>query len=158
MNEIVVIAAALVVAALTGLAVRRWFAAPAIVESSSMEPTLRAGQRLVMRRLHGARRVGRGVVVVIDSAEIGRVIVKRVIGLPGELIRVGQDGRVWVDGGELSEPYASRGFGPAGTFAVPAGSLFLLGDNRTRSSDSRVWRQPYLPVGAVLGTVIRYGL
>lgn len=157
MTEMFAIVVTLVVAALAGLAVRRCLAAPAFVESSSMEPTLRPGQRLLVRRLHGARRVDRGDVVVINSAEVGQVIVKRVIGLPGELIRMGQDGRVWVNGEELSEPYAWRGFGSGGTFEVPTGSLFLLGDNRARSSDSRAWRQPYLPVDAVLGTVIRFG-
>lgn len=151
-----VISVTLVLAALSGLAVRRWLASPAVVTSSSMEPTLQPGQWLLVRRLHGVHRVTRGDVVLIDSAEVGEVIVKRVIGLPDELISMGQDGRVWVDGEELIESYAPRAFGPAGTYAVPASSLFLLGDNRTRSSDSRTWQQPYVPVSAVLGKVIRF--
>lgn len=157
MTEIIAISATLVLAALVGLAVRRWLAAPAVVRSSSMEPTLRPGQRLLVRRLYGAHRVARGDVVLVVSAEVGQVIVKRVIGLPGEHISMGEDGRVWVDGEELIEPYAPRSSGPAGTYTVSPSSLFLLGDNRTRSSDSRAWRQPYIPTSAVLGKVIRFG-
>lgn len=156
MTEMIVIIATLVLAALFGLAVRRWLA-PAVVRSSSMEPTLQPGQRLLVRRRHGAQRIRRGDVVLVDSAEVGEVIVKRVVGLPGEHISMERDGRVRVDGEELIEPYAPRTFGLAGTYAVPPSSLFLLGDNRPRSSDSRSWRQPYVPISAVLGRVIRFG-
>lgn len=140
---------------LVGLAVRRWLVTPMLVESSSMEPTLVPGQRLMMRRLRGVRHVSRGDLVLVDSAEAGRIVVKRAVGLPGERVRVAWDGRVQIDGVELDEPYARRAFGPAGTFAVPPRSLFLLGDNRRLSGDSRTWRQPFVPADAVLGKVVR---
>jgi signal peptidase I len=160
------IAATVVVGAATGLAVRWWLVAPVRVESSSMEPTLRPGQRLAVRRLRPAERVIRGDVVLARSAELGRVVVKRAIGLPGERVELDRDGGVAVDGHPIAEPYAARPgprpahqpvAEPANMFAVPEGSLFLLGDNRAASSDSRTWRQPYLPEDAVLGKVVRLG-
>ena len=70
--------------------------------------------------------------------------VQRVVGLPGETLEIRVRGGlayVHADGVELDEPYLEpdrRGSGPAETFRVPQGSLFLMGDNRDRSCDSRV--------------------
>lgn len=155
MTTLLLIVATIVVGAATGLAVRRWVAAPARVESSSMEPTLRPGQRLVVRRLRRTERVSRGDIVLVRSPELGRVVVKRAIGLPGERIELGRDGGVRVDGRLLAQPYARPARGPTATYAVPEGRLFLLGDNRAASSDSRTWREPYLPVEAVVGRVVQ---
>lgn len=162
MTAMTLIAAAIVVGALSGLAVRRWLVASARVESSSMEPTLRPGQRLVVRRLRRTERVARGDLVLVRSAEVGGIVVKRAIGLPGELVALDGLGGVCVDGEQLAEPYVRPAPAPtlapvalpARTYAVPAGSLFLLGDNRRASSDSRTWRQPYLPEDAVVGKVV----
>lgn len=155
MTTLFLLAATVVVGAVAGLAVRRWVITPARVASSSMEPTLRPGQRLVVRRLRPTRRVARGDVVLVRSAELGRVVVKRAIGLPGERIALERDGGVRVDGHRLAEPYARWAPGPAAAYAVPEGSLFLLGDNRAASNDSRTWRQPYLPEDAVMGRVVQ---
>ena len=118
-----------------------------------------------MRRLRGGERVVRGDVVLVRSSELGRVVVKRAIGLAGERVVLGPDGGVRVDGNLVDEPYANRPSGPAPagkptpsrTYAVPEGALFLLGDNRAASLDSRSWRQPFLPVDAVVGKVVRLG-
>lgn len=65
--------------------------------------------------------------------------IKRVIGLPGDTVTVKQDG-VWVNGTKLVEPYVDleSGPGPLGTWKVPAGQYFVMGDNRGNSNDSRV--------------------
>lgn len=165
MTTLLLLAATVLVGVVTGLAVRRWAVSPARVESSSMEPTLRSGQRLVVRRLRPAERVARGDVVLVRSPELGRVVVKRAVGLAGERIVLGLDGGVRVDGQLLSEPYArperrsasGSAILPTLTYTVPQGTLFLLGDNRTASIDSRSWRRPFVPEDAVIGKVVRLG-
>lgn len=123
------------------------------VESWSMTPALRPGSLLLTRRLRRSEGVRRGDVVVLRSAELGRRVVKRVIGLPGETIIV--DGRgVRVDGVPLAEPYVLGNGGAAGSFPVPDGAYLVLGDNRARSRDSRSWRQPFVARTAIEGRVI----
>lgn len=140
-----------------GFAVRRRAGFVTEVESVSMAPTLAPGRRLLVRRLRAARPPRRGEIVVVRSVEVGRPVIKRVVGLAGEHLDVDADGRVTIDGDRLSEPYVVRRGGPSGAFDVPDGHVLLLGDNRALSSDARVWRQPYVPVSAVLGRVVRPG-
>ena len=142
------------VGVLAGMAVRRWGLFTARVESVSMEPTLSPGQLLLVRRLRGLERVRRGDIVVVDSTEAGRAVVKRAVGLPGDRVTVDRHGAVAVDDLPLVEDYALRSSGPRLDVQVPAGRLLLLGDNRARSSDSRSWRQPAVSGHAVIGRVI----
>lgn len=122
------------------------------VRSSSMALTLRDGRLAPTRRLRRTTPVRRGDVVVIDSAEAGRRVVKRVVGLPGERVSI-RAGAVRVDGRALAEPYASPSHYD-GDFHVPAGRHLVLGDNRDASSDSRTWRSPYVPREAIVGRLI----
>jgi len=124
------------------------------VESWSMAPTLRPGSLLLTRRLRPSEGVRRGDVVVLRSAELGRRVVKRVIGLPGETVVVDSRG-VCVDGVPLGEPYVLVNGGAGGSFAVPDGAYLVLGDNRARSSDSRSWRQPFVARSTIEGRWIR---
>jgi signal peptidase I len=153
MGTAVVGVAAALMAVLVGLAARRLLGSLTIVDSESMVPTLTPGQRLLTRRPSTCRPVRRGDIVVVRSAELGRAIVKRVIGLPQEHVSV-TAGQVRVNGRPLPEPYVTSWGGPSGSFDVPDGHLLLLGDNRAGSSDSRSWRQPYLPLTALRGFVL----
>jgi signal peptidase I len=74
-------------------AVHRWLGFVTVVESVSMAPTLAPGPRLLARRRRATRPHRRGDVVVVDSVEVGRPVIKRVVGLPGEHNDVGADGR-----------------------------------------------------------------
>jgi signal peptidase I len=149
---VVVITAGL--ALLLGLGVRHWIGFLVTVESGSMTPTLAPGQHLLARRPVTSRPLRRGDVVVVDSEELGRLVVKRVVGLPGEQVVIGLDGLVRVDGKLLHEPYVVHPGGRAGTFDVPRDRLLLLGDNRVRSNDSRSWADPFPPLDRVSGRVL----
>lgn len=124
------------------------------VESWSMAPTLRPGSLLLTRRLRRSDDIRRGDVVVLRSAELGRHVVKRVVGLPGETVVVDSRG-VFVDGLRLAEPQVLVHGGAVGSFSVPDAAYLVLGDNRARSSDSRSWRQPFVARSAIEGRWIR---
>lgn len=126
------------------------------VRSGSMEPTLHDGRLLLTRSLRRSTPIHRGDLVVVDHAEVGGRVLKRVIGLPGERIAI-DGGAVRVDGAPLEEPYASSSF-YRGDFRVPAGHYLLLGDNRDASSDGRTWLRPYVARAAIRGRVAERGL
>jgi signal peptidase I len=117
----------------------------------SMWPTLRPGQLLFTRVVH-RRWIGHGDIAVVQSAEIRQRVVKRVLGLPGDRLVFGSDGLVR-NGVQLTEPYVVHAGHTSGSWLVPEGHCFLLGDNRAASSDSRSWKQPFTPLEAIVGRV-----
>jgi len=127
------------------------------VQSISMEPTLHEGQYLVVSKIaYWFHPPERGDVIVLDPPN-GRSevpYIKRIIGLPGDAVEI-RDGRVWIDGVALNEPYIS---GPP-TYQhkreLSAGEYLVLGDNRNNSSDSHVWGA--LPRENIIGkSIFRY--
>lgn len=123
------------------------------VAGRSMEPALRPG-RLVPTRAVGPRTVlRRGDVVVAEPHGLGRRVVKRVVGLPGEHLTF-DGGRVAVDGRPLDEPYAGAST-YRGELRVPDDAYVLLGDNRDASEDSRSWPRPFVARTEVVGRLLR---
>lgn len=122
---------------------------PYAVPTDSMSPTVNAGDRVLAERIDGAD-VRRGdVVVFTDSAWGATPMVKRVVGVGGDtVVCCDRDGRLTVGGTPVEEPYIDRGPAAAGAPApaspqnfsakVPKGQIFLLGDERSTSLDSRV--------------------
>lgn len=118
-----------------------------VIPSRSMEPTLNVGDRvLVLKPSYTLGDIDRGDVIVFKRPELLREgndtsdLIKRVIGLPGETVE-GRDGRIVVDGEALDEPWLpaqvfTSDFGP---IEVPDGKLWVMGDNRGNSKDSRVF-------------------
>ncbi len=114
------------------------------VEGDSMRPTLQHGQQVLARQLRAEDGLPqRGAVVVLrHPLEQGSVIIKRVIGLPGEHLRLAQDA-VYVDDRPLAEPYLAGPPCPANRYPrewiVGPEECFVLGDNRSDSQDSRAF-------------------
>ncbi|MGW7054594.1 signal peptidase I [Streptomyces sp. NPDC054887] len=114
---------------------------PYTVPTDSMTPSIKAGDRVLAQRI-GSGDVRRGDVVIFSDSVWGNLpMVKRVVGTGGDKVACcGEDGRLTLNGKPLDEPYLASGE-PASTTPftaeVPEGHLFLLGDERRTSVDSR---------------------
>ena len=107
----------------------------------SMEPNLHTNQRLVIEKLsYHLHSPNRGDVVVLhDPGGSPELLIKRIIGLPGERVTVA-DGRVYIDGAPLDEPYLTQPTQGGGrSWLVPPLHVFVMGDNRSASRDSRIF-------------------
>lgn len=110
-----------------------------------MYPAIQPGDRILTTRLYGTGEITRGDILILQSEELDEVLVKRVIGLPGDGIVIKETGE------RLAEEYVEYPDSLAGQYLVPEDSYYFLGDFRVHSFDSRKWNQPYIPEGAILG-------
>ena len=158
-------------ALLIALVTRSAIAEPRYIPSGSMLPTLEINDRLIIEKVsnftHSLQRgdilvfyppheqdlpqsetpVHRGLRWLGLSGE--EAYIKRVVGLPGETLAV-KEGKVWINGKIIDEPYIKEA--PAyqmSAITIPAGELFMMGDNRNNSADSHVWGT--LPMQNVIG-------
>ena len=160
---VAVVVGALVVA----LVVKTFLFQAFYIPSASMEPTLQKGDRVLVNKLsYRAHDVRRGDVVVFELPEgaVGpdgiKDLIKRVIGLPGDTIE-SRDGVVYVNDRRLDEPYLAEGMltgDPANGSnpeiqrqVVPDGRVFVMGDNRDNSHDSRYADRGPIPIDSIVG-------
>lgn len=135
-------------------------ASAAVVPSSSMYPTIPATKThhvyIMDNKLSAdfGRKIHRGEVVVFHFPDNPKKLyVKRVIGLPGNTVKVTAHA-VYINGKKLNESnpkIAKSNLPKLGTYHVPAGHYFMLGDNRTVSIDSRYWVHKYVARSAIVG-------
>lgn len=120
------------------------------IPSESMVPTLNVGDRLFVTRIYNLENLKRGDILVFHSEEKNEDMIKRLIGLPGDIIVI-SDGIVTVNGETLDEDYIGTADNYSGEFTVPEGKYFFLGDNRYWSLDSRYWEEPYIDGSEIKG-------
>lgn len=120
------------------------------VDGISMLPTLENGEFILVNRMsYRWGEIQRGDIIVFDfPLNMEEELIKRVIGVPGDQINVNA-GQVFVNGQILSEPYISQTPNYSGDWVVKNGFLFVLGDNRNNSNDSKDWG--LLPIENVVG-------
>lgn len=123
------------------------------VDGFSMRPTLQDGQYILVNRLaYKFDLPQRGDIIVFRfPMNPKQDLIKRVIGLPGEEVRI-EGGRVLVSGQALNEPYIAAPPSYAGQWVIPKDHLFVLGDNRNDSSDSHSWG--LVPLDNVVGKAV----
>lgn len=137
-----------VVAILLALFIRTYIAQAFKIPSESMVHTLLVGDHLLVNKLvYLFSEPERGDIIVFQyPQDRSRDFVKRVIGLPGETLEL-KNKTIYINGKPIDEPYAiyyESHFIPAGDESfgpvlIPKGRLFMMGDNRNNSQDSRVW-------------------
>ncbi len=130
--------------------------------SDSMATTLNTGDRIIVFKL--AYKFGdpeRGDIIIFDPpAEMdeGTEFIKRIVGLPGDVVEVKANDGVYINGEFLEESYITEipnyDFGPV---TVPEGNYIVFGDNRNRSADSHYWSYPFITFDDIDGkAVCRY--
>lgn len=158
-KEIVEWIKALVIAVVLVFFIRQFLFSPFIVDGPSMEPNFESGERLIVNKiLYTFREPKFGEVVVFDVPEQGRKFIKRVIGVPGDKIKLEGDD-LYINDKLVEEPYIKQaieeahargelynGDGASYNFpndmvqemVVPEGTIFAMGDHRDNSTDSRM--------------------
>lgn len=140
----------IIIAVVLAILINRFLIFRVYIPSSSMAPTLNVNDRLLVTKVYKPENLKRGDIVVFNSKELDEIVIKRLIGLPGDEIRF--DGTsVYVNGKKLDEPYVKNPMEFYGTFKVPEGKYFFLGDNRANSNDARFWKNPYINGDQILG-------
>jgi signal peptidase I len=137
------------------LAARAWLVEPLTVSSDSMEPTISSGAVVLLYKPAAAAGwIRNGVVVAFTNPVDGHTAIKRVIAGEGQSVAI-RDSELYVDDVPVPEPFVDHSridgtyFGP---IKVPAGTVFLLGDNRGVSIDSRDFGP--VPMTAIHGTLL----
>jgi signal peptidase I len=121
------------------IALRIFVAEPFKIPSESMAPTLKPGDQALVEKIAGRDAPQRGDLVAFHQPKTGEVLLKRVVAVGGDTVGL-EDGLLVVNRHTVREPYANTKsqdsvyFGPV---RVPAGTVFVMGDNRGVSEDSR---------------------
>ena len=144
-----------------------FFIRPTIVKQSSMENTLHENDYMIMyKQAYRSHSPERGDIIIFQSSmpdeDTGRdkLLIKRVIGLPGDDISI-SDNQLYINGEAYEEDYLKDGITPAfeipqdgGTFSVPEGQYFVMGDNRVGSIDSRRSEVGTVSLAQIKGKVV----
>lgn len=170
-NELTEWIKALAIAGILVFVIRWFLLSPFIVDGQSMEPNFWNRERIIVNKiLYEIREPKRGEVIVFHVPEQGRDFIKRVIGVPGDTVKVEGD-NVYINGQQVDETYLKEAYEKAHaagalynendgdrsnfpniTFpdgVVPEGTVFVMGDNRSNSEDSRMIG--YIPQDRIVG-------
>lgn len=123
------------------------------IPSESMLPILQVGDQLLVKKVASSTLKRGDIIVFLHD---GQPFIKRLIGMPGDTINI-ENGKVFVNGCPLDEPYLETSDRYSGIFFVPEGAYFVLGDNRADSYDSRYWENgSFVGKDYVMGIAVAY--
>ncbi len=121
-----------------------------VVPTSSMAPTIEAGDQILVSRIFNDNDLKTGEIVVFKSNYSDELLIKRIIGTPGDVVKITENGDVYINGKLLDQSYVKYPGGKYGEWKVPEGCYFMLGDNRADSYDSRYWANPYIKASSII--------
>lgn len=139
------------VAIVLALLIRQFLIYKIVVPTASMYPTIKDNDQIMVTKVYSPNSLKRGDIVVFDSKELNEELIKRLIGLPNDKVKITSNGEVYVNDTKLNQPYVVNNGGKSGDFTVPEGHYFFLGDNRSNSWDSRYWKNPYIAWSDIKG-------
>lgn len=135
----------IILAILLAVIINKFILYKIVVPSPSMSPTVEVENQLFVTKVYDTSNIKRGDILVFYSNELDKLLLKRVIGLPGENVEIKSDGSVYIDGKKIKEDYVKCPGGKTDmSFNVPEGKFLMLGDNRANSDDARYWTNPYI--------------
>ena len=146
LDWVIPIIAALVIAGI----INKFVLFKVYIPSLSMYPTLDEGDQLFVTRIYNTNKIERGDILVFESEELGQLLIKRVVGLPGDQVEI-SNGTLIVNGETIEENYVVYDQNINRMFQVPEEKYLFLGDNRANSNDSRYWDDPYIDGDAIEG-------
>lgn len=144
---------AITIALLLSILIRMFLFEVILVEGSSMLPTLNEGDRLIVSKIdYRISQPSFGDIVVFRNTVGTREnYIKRVIGIEGERIEI-EGGTLWINGQPITEPYINEiGLDNFERTLVPEGTIFVLGDNRNHSRDSRNPHVGFVSIDDIIG-------
>lgn len=150
-SEIIEWVKALLLYCVIPVAIFESFCFIASVPTGSMETTIPVGAQVLTTRCFDKDNIKRGDIVVFDSDELDKILIKRCIGLPGDTVVFDGNGNTFINGEYYEEPYVSTFSLYMGEFNVPDDCYLFCGDNRDGSYDSRFWNNPYIEKDKVKG-------
>lgn len=133
----------IILVAIIAFSINKFILIKVEIPSESMVPTLNVEDQLYATKIYNKDNIKRGDILVFYSEELGELLIKRCIGIPGDDIVI-DDGKVIVNGEEIQEDYVKNQSHNYGEYHVPEGKYFFLGDNRAVSKDSSKWINPYI--------------
>ena len=142
---------------LAGWFICTFLIANTLVPSPSMADTIPVGARVIGNRLD--HNYERGDILIFNSNHDNKILIKRLIGLPGDIIEIvpnNDKSLILLNGEEYDESYLKEPMEISGymKFEVPEGKYFFLGDNRNDSYDSRYWEDPFIEEEEILAKAV----
>ena len=124
----------IILAVILALLINKFLIFKVEVPTSSMEPTIKVGEKFLVTKVYNFNNLKRGDIIVFKNKEKNEIMIKRLIGLPGDEIDV-RGNELYINGEFIQEDYVKNPDGFFGEFKVPEGKYFFLGDNRKNSAD-----------------------